>query len=126
METKEQSLLRIAEALENFSAKNLGDLTELETEDKTNLVAAVNEVVGNAEDMADDIEEIAEAQGDLADLTTTEKTNIVGAVNEVVGSVEGMADAQGDLADLTTTAKTSIIAAINELVTRVAALEPTE
>lgn len=90
MESKEQSLLRIAEALENFSAKNLGDLTELETEDKTNLVAAVNEVVGNAEDMADDIEEIAEAQGDLADLTTTAKTSIIAAINELVTRVAAL------------------------------------
>lgn len=42
--TNEKSLLRIAEALEKFSAEKIGDLTNLDTEAKDNLVAAINEV----------------------------------------------------------------------------------
>lgn len=44
--TNEKSLLRIAEALENFSAEKIGDLTNLDTEAKDNLVAAINELSG--------------------------------------------------------------------------------
>lgn len=90
MEMNERSLLRIAEALESLSAEKVGDLTELDTTDKTNLVAAVNEVVGNVEDLGDDVEEIAAAQGDLSDLTTTAKTSIVAAINELVERVAAL------------------------------------
>lgn len=64
---------------------SIGDLTELETTNKSTLVAAINEVVGNLDDAVDSI-------GELSDLDTTDKTSIVNAVNEVVSSVEDVDD----------------------------------
>lgn len=72
-----------------------GVLTNLTTTAKTNLVAAINELVLN--------------EGTLSNLSTTAKTNLVAAINELVTN-------QGTLSSLTTTAKTSLVAAINELV----------
>ena len=54
----------------------IGDLTELDTTDKTNLVKAINEIFN---DVSGDSTKI----GDLNDLNTTSKINIVSAINEV-------------------------------------------
>lgn len=83
MDTKEELLKRIGDILENPSAEKVGDLTELETTDKTNLVAAINEVVGYFDDQA-------EAQGDLTELETTAKNSIVAAINELVARIEAL------------------------------------
>lgn len=90
------------QAEENTS--KIGDLADLETTAKTDLVSAINEVNGGSS-----------AVGNLADLTTTVKTNVVSAINEVNGKAEDNADAIGDLASLTTTAKASAVSAINEV-----------
>jgi hypothetical protein len=58
----------------------IGDLTDLDTTDKTSAVDAINEVNTNA-DAANT------AIGTLTSLTTTEKTNLVGAINEVDADV---------------------------------------
>ena len=71
----------------------IGDLNDLDTTDKSNLVAAINEIVTNI--------------GDLADLDTTDKSNLVAAINEIITNI-------GDLADLDTIADSNIVAAINE------------
>lgn len=104
-----------------------GKLTNLTTTNKTNLVAAINEVDGDV--------------GNLANLTTSVKTNVVNAINSVisdentkVGSLENLTTSDktsvvnainsavsdydnkiGDLGDLDTTDKTDIVVAINEL-----------
>ena len=80
----------------------VGTLASLLTTAKTNIVAAVNEVIGYI--------------GTLASLTTTAKSSLVAAVNELVTSI-------GSLASLTTTAKTSTVAAINELDSQLSAIE---
>lgn len=51
---------------------HIGDLSELNTTSKSNLVDAINEV-----------NEVNEKIGNLSELETTEKSNIVGAVNEL-------------------------------------------
>ena len=61
-----------------------GDLDDLTTTSKTNLVSAINEVNGIA--------------GDLDDLTTMEKTNLVGAINEINSAIadKGSVKVTGD------------------------------
>lgn len=71
----------------------IGNLTDLTTTDKSNIVAAINEIADNI--------------GNLTDLDTTDKNNIVAAINEIVNNI-------GDLADLDTIADSNIVAAINE------------
>ena len=57
--------------------KNLiGDLNDLDTTDKTDIVSAINELV-------DAVDTIENNMGDLNDLNTTDKTSVVNAINEV-------------------------------------------
>ena len=63
----------------NETAAGIGDLQDLTTTAKTNVVGAINEVA-----------ETAAGIGDLQDLTTTAKTNVVGAINEVAGRVAAL------------------------------------
>lgn len=58
----------------NFN--NIGTLQDLTTENKDDLVKAINEVDAHADANKSEI-------GDLSNLTTDEKTTIVGAINEV-------------------------------------------
>ncbi|QNH71372.1 baseplate wedge subunit [Rhizobium phage AF3] len=85
---------------------DVGDKASLQTSVKTNLVAAINEILVRFNDgfLVENI------TGLLADLDTTNKTNLVGAINEVVGDV-------GDLDALQSVNKSSIVAAINEILT---------
>ena len=76
----------------------IGDLTDLNTTDKDNLVEAINEV----------LQTLTNTTGDLTDLNTTDKDNLVDAINELVANI-------GDLTTLNTTDKTSTVAAINEV-----------
>lgn len=80
----------------------IGDLNNLTTTDKDNVVDAINELVSSVSDVDTKV-------GDLDDLTTTNQDSVVNAINEVNGNI-------GDLADLDTTDKSSIVNAINELV----------
>ena len=68
----------------------IGDITELETTVKTDLVSAVNEVKAEADDNKDDITNLNTSVsantgniGVMANLQTTDKTNLVSAINEV-------------------------------------------
>ena len=61
------------EEVKNEIVATIGDLTDLDTTDKSNLVAAINEVLTTLDDTT----------GNLADLDTTDKSNLVAAVNEV-------------------------------------------
>jgi hypothetical protein len=56
--------------------KKEGNLTDLHTTNKTNLVAAVNEVKDDLDDLSDDV-------GTLSALDTNVKTSTVAAINEV-------------------------------------------
>ena len=92
-----------------------GDLNNLTTTDKSNLVAAINEVITTF-DAA--VLAIQTDMGDLATLATSDKTSLVNAINEVLTTLASVA---GDLATLTTTDKTSLVNAINEVVSDLAA-----
>lgn len=60
--------------------KNLiGDLNDLDTTDKTDLVSAINELV-------DAVNAIEINMGDIANLTTTDKSSVVNAINELVSA----------------------------------------
>ena len=100
--TVEDFLKEYITALKNYVDTLLGDLDDLETTNKTNLVAAINEVLST----------ISNIIGDLDELDTTDKTNLVAAINEVLSTISNIT---GDLDDLDTTDKTNLVAAINEL-----------
>ena len=89
-----------------------GHLENLLTTDKTNVVAAINELFNITQGIISDM-------GDLNDLTTVDKTSIVNAINELVTDLSNAINtiyiAIGDLSDLTTTDQSSIVNAINEV-----------
>ena len=101
----------------------IGDLDDLTTTAKNNIVAAINELVSGLSDEvqarqdADDA--INTTIGDLDDLTTSDKTSIVDAINAEVQARQDADDAInttiGDLDDLATSDKTSVVNAINEV-----------
>ena len=86
----------------NELVTNIGDITALNTTDKSTIVAAINEVLTTLTTVA----------GDLTNLTTTDKSNLVAAINEVLNTLTTIA---GDLTNLTTTDKSNLVAAINEI-----------
>lgn len=85
----------------------IGNLDNLTTTAKANLVAAINEVNSKAATNTTAI-------GTLANLTTTEKSNLVGAINEVNEDVSDVKEDLGDLSNLETEDKSNLVAAINE------------
>ena len=87
---------------------DIGILTNLTTTDKSNLVAAINEIDTIAVSNATNI-------GTLTDLTTTDKDNLVEAINEVDSIATSNAVNIGTLTNLTTTDKSNLVAAINEV-----------
>ena len=97
-----------------------GDLSQLSTVDQSNLVAAINEVITT---MNSAVLSIQTDMGDLATLSTTDKSSLVNAINEVfsdLGSAVLMLQGiTGDLADLNTTDKDSLVDAINEVLSDV-------
>ena len=88
--------------IQHFTMEDvIGHLEDLSTTDKSNLVAAINEVLTT----------LVNTAGDLTNLSTTDKSNLVAAINEVL---QTLTDTTGDLADLDTTDKSNLVAAINE------------
>jgi len=85
----------------NSIISEIGDITTLSTDDKTNLVLSVNEVLSEL--------------GNVGSLNTTDKTNLVAAINELLTKI-------GTLTSLTTTAKTNLVLAINEVLTKLGTL----
>ena len=80
----------------------VGDLDDLSTTDKSNIVAAINEIVSS----------VITLVGDLDDLATTDKSNLVAAINEVLSTLSTKI---GDLSELPTSDKSSLVAAIDEV-----------
>lgn len=78
-----------------------GTLDSLSTSEKSNLVAALNEVLGKI--------------GSLSSLGTTAKGSAVAAINEVNSGKNTNATSIGTLSSLGTSAKTNLVAAINEV-----------
>ncbi len=59
----------------HFTAEDvIGHIQDLNTTDKSNLVAAINEV----------LQTLTDTTGDLDDLDTTDKTNLVASINEII------------------------------------------
>ena len=83
----------------------IGNLYELTTDNTTNLVYAINEVLSTLHSIA----------GDLDNLDTETKTNLVSAINEVLATANALA---GDLNNLDTETKTNLVSAINEVYTK--------
>lgn len=78
-EVKDEYARNVAES----NLNSIGDLTELDTTDKTSVVNAINEVFN---DISGDSTKI----GDLNDLHTTDKTNLVNAINETDDYAHGI------------------------------------
>ena len=68
---------------------DIGDLSDLETTDKSDIVSAINEVNGITDDLQTAISGAVEDIGDLSDLETTTKTDLVSAINEVASGSGG-------------------------------------
>jgi len=64
-----------------------GDITQLATNDKTNLTVAINEVVGN---LSNEVTRATGVEGDLTQLNTTDKSNLVAAISSVKTDVDGL------------------------------------
>lgn len=69
------------------NATAIGDLTNLTTTAKSDLVNAVNEVAGGVSTNAGAISSTNTNIGTLANLDTSNKTSIVNAINELVSSI---------------------------------------
>lgn len=87
---------------------SIGDLDDLQTTAKSDLVSAVNEVETTATNNSTHI-------GNINNLETINKTNVVSAVNEINTNQTSATSNIGDLLDLDTTAKSDLVSAINEV-----------
>ena len=93
----------IGSNIEHFTLESIiGHLEDLNTTDKSNLVAAINEV----------LQTLFNTTGDLDDLNTIDKSNLVAAINEVL---QTLFNTTGDLDDLNTIDKSNLVAATNEI-----------
>lgn len=97
--------------LANTNESSIGDLTKLNSDDKSNIVVAFNNLVSRIE--SGDL--IADYVGLLRNLNTSNKVNVVAAVNEVNNNV-------GPIQILETAEKKNVVAAINYLNTIVGQL----
>lgn len=98
--------------------KDLGQVGTLQTDDKTSLVGAVNELKAKGDTTSASI-------GIASQLLTENKTTLVGAVNELKAGVDAAQSGTskiGDVSTLSTTSKDSVVAAINEVKQEVSAL----
>lgn len=91
---------------------NIGDLINLQTTNKTNIVSAVNEVNTNTNNNTTKI-------GNLNSLQTTTKSSLVNAINEVNTNTISNTSNIGNLVNLQTTNKSNIVSAVNEVNTNV-------
>lgn len=94
-------------AVSNTNEASIGSLPSLETTNKTNLVAAINEMV----EIFRNGFLVQSITGNTLDLATTSKTNLVAAINEINDNV-------GDLSGLSTSTKINVVSAINESISQ--------
>ncbi|AKE44764.1 tail fiber protein [Sinorhizobium phage phiM9] len=101
-----QLIARSAElvGVTNSNEEDIGDTGTLLTDDKSSLVAALNEIVGKFNSG----ELVSAYIGLLTDLNTSNKSNVVSAINEVNSKI-------GNTSALTTATNTNVVAAINEI-----------
>uniref|UniRef100_A0AAU8HYX4 Tail fiber protein n=1 Tax=Rhizobium phage IG49 TaxID=3129228 RepID=A0AAU8HYX4_9CAUD len=96
--------IRDVSILANANEVAIGDVGQLETSDKTSLVAALNSVY--SEFLNGFL--LEKITGNLLDLTTTSKNNLVAAINEHDKEI-------GNLNALQTPSKSSLVSAINSI-----------
>lgn len=108
--------------LANLNSTKIGDLTDLTTDNKIDLVSAINEVDShtdsNTNTLAGHTTAIGNnttAIGNIADLDTVDKSNLVNAINEVNLIGKNNETKIGTLNNLNTTDKSSLVGAINEV-----------
>ena len=87
---------------------SIGNLSNLETSSKTDLVSAINEVQTETNSNTSNI-------GNLSNLTTEANNSLVSAINEVDAEADLNNQNIGTMANLETTVKTSLVGAVNEL-----------
>lgn len=118
-----------AKNVADANAVNIGDLDDLSTTSKADLVNAINEVDSDlstvSSQVGDNTSDIGTLQGNVGNLTnleTTAKNNLVSAINEVNGKADDNSsdiatntEAIGTLSNLTTTEKSNLVVAINEV-----------
>lgn len=111
-----------AYALASLTNTNVGDISDLTTTVKTDVVSAVNEINGGLGNLGSTVASHTTAIGNnttaignLADLDTVDKTNLVGAINEVDLLATNNATNIGNLNSLDTTNKNNLVGAINEV-----------
>ena len=75
----------LLQAIAAVDAK-IGQLSNLDTDNKTNIVAAINEVLSK---LAESTTELQEEIGDLSQLDTEAKDNLVSAINELAAGGGG-------------------------------------
>lgn len=104
----------IGSNIEHFTIENVtGHIQDLDTTDKSNLVAAINELV---QALIDEATRVNDITGSLDDLNTTDQSNLVAAINEVLQTI---IDTAGNLDSLNTSDKSNLVAAINELLSNI-------
>ena len=111
--TVERFLKEYITNLRTYVDTTIGDLDDLDTTDKTDVVAAINSLLSD----------ISGLIGNLTELETTDKDSIVEAINELVSTISTITGNVGTLTDLDTDTKTSIVAAINEVVSNLGDLD---
>lgn len=111
-----------AKSIAYVNSAKIGDLTDLDTTDKSDLVSAINEVNSNEESLSGTVSghtvSIGDLQGDvgnLVDLDTIDKSDLVGAINEVNTQAGNNKVDIGNLNNLYTTTKSNLVGAINEV-----------
>ena len=118
--------------LANLNSTNIGDLTELTTSDKSDLVSAINEVDSNTDSNTNTIaghtiaiSSNTTAIGDITDLDTVDKSDLVSAINEVDllaknNAIDIVSNATkiGTLSNLDTNDKSNLVVAINEVLSK--------
>ena len=102
--TSAQSTATTANNTANTNKTNIGTLTSLTTDTKTNLVAAINEVDSHANS--------AQSTADSAKSTATTANNTANTANNTANTNKTNI---GTLTGLTTYTKTNLVAAINEV-----------
>lgn len=97
-------------SISNINNK-IGNISNLNTTDKTSVVNSINELVTKNQTLQNNI-------GNLTNLNTTDKSNLVKAINEVNSTGGGALALIGNLNELNTTDKDSVVDAINETYSR--------
>ena len=126
-----QELINAINNLKNDVDSRIGDLVNLETTDKTDLVSAINEVINTTQNDLDTLRnKVSNEIGELSDLDTVDKSNLVIAINEIIANTyQQLADLKqtvdtdiGDLTQLKTIVKDNLVEAINENVDNITTL----